>query len=407
MSMNADVRWRQPFPDQLRGLALLGIVVVNVPFLALSGEGYTEESVSGSLDRLVAFLVTMLAAGKFYLIFSFLFGYSTLFILRDGSPANVRIYVRRLVALLLLGLANVVLLFIGDILVTYALLGFALMLLFGRTDRGVLRTAAIVWAVAAVLLVGLTTLGTLGQMLDPESVPVDAAMFDSYNQAMADGTFWQTMVERLHFYPLVLSNVLLGQGIFAFSAFCLGFLAARHQVLGRLSELRRGFRRCAVWGLSLGLPLQFALTWLILGPGRPVGLQIEPVSQIASVALLATAPLLSAGYVGSLALLSLKHPRALAAVAPAGRASLTVYLGESLVLGLVFCGWGLGYFGRLGAAGTTAVAIGSWAALVALIALWLRRFPQGPLETVVGRWTKRPSRRRRGATGKGEDGDTL
>ncbi|TEX50188.1 MAG: hypothetical protein B7C55_12020, partial [Actinomycetales bacterium mxb001] len=76
---------RQMFPDALRGIALLGIILVNVPFLAISAESYDAASVATVWDRTVAFLVTMLAAGKFYIIFSFLFGYSALFILKDGS----------------------------------------------------------------------------------------------------------------------------------------------------------------------------------------------------------------------------------------------------------------------------------------------------------------------------------
>ena len=383
---------RQMFPDALRGIALLGIILVNVPFLAISAESYDAASVATVWDRTVAFLVTMLAAGKFYIIFSFLFGYSSMFILKDGSKPYRRVYRRRLIALLLIGIAHVVFFFVGDILVTYSLLGFALLLLVSRSDRALWLTALIVWIIAACWVIGIAALTALASVLFPEAAAADVTMFDGYNAAMADGTFWQAALERLKVYPFVLTSVLFGQGLFAFVAFCLGMLAARHQFLGRLEDYRSVFRRCAIWGLAVGLPLQFACAWLIMGPGMPVGLAIGPVQQIASAFLLTLAPILSAGYIGALALLALRHPRALAPFGPPGQASLTIYIGESVLLCVIFCGWGFGLFGTLGAAAATGIAIGVWAVLAIAMTLWLRRFSQGPLEWLVGRWTKRPLR---------------
>ena len=281
---------RQAFPDQLRGIALLGIVLVNVPFLAIGAEGYSEASVANGWDRAVAFLVTMLAPGKFYIIFSFLFGYSSLFILKDDSKPYRSVYLRRLVALLLLGIAHAIFFFVGDILITYALLGFALLLLVKRSDRALWLTALIVWIVAACWVIGVALLTLLASLLFPEVTEVDLAMFDAYDASMTDGTFWQAAIERMKVYPIVIFGVILGQGFFAFVAFCLGMLAARYQFLGRLEEFRPWLRRCAIWGLAFGLPLQFACTWFILGPGVPVGLAAPPPSVIASAFLLVLAP---------------------------------------------------------------------------------------------------------------------
>lgn len=381
---------RQAFPDQLRGIALLGIVLVNVPFLAIGAEGYSEASVANSWDRAVAFLVTMLAAGKFYIIFSFLFGYSSLFILKDDSKLYRSVYRRRLVALLLLGIAHAIFFFVGDILITYALLGFALLLLVKRSDRALWLTALIVWIVAACWVIGVALLTLLASLLFPEVTAVDLAMFDAYDASMIDGTFWQAAIERMKVYPIVIFGVILGQGLFAFVAFCVGMLAARYQFLGRLEEFRPWLRRCAIWGLAFGLPLQFACTWFILGPGVPVGLAAPPPSVIASAFLLVLAPILSAGYIGSLALISMRRERLLAPFALPGQASLTIYLGESLLLCVIFCGWGFGLFGTIGAAGTTAIAVACWLALAVAMTFWMRRFAQGPLEWLVGRWAKAP-----------------
>ena len=384
---------RQAFPDQLRGIALLGIILVNVPFMAISGQSYTDASVATGLDRTVAFLVTMLVAAKFYVIFSFLFGYSALFILKDGSKVHRRVYRRRLIALLLLGLAHAIFFFLGDILVTYALLGFALLLLVKRSDRAVWLTALIVYVVAAFWILVLAVLTAVVTVLQPEAATAELGLFDGYDAAMADGTFWQAALERLRLYPVVAVQVIFGQGSLAFVAFCLGMLAARHRFLGRLEEFRPWLRRGAIWGLAIGLPLQFACTCFILGPGLPVGLAAEPQSLVASSVLLILAPILSVGYICALALLSLRFPRLLAPFARPGQASLTIYLGESVLLCVIFCGWGFGLFGTLGAAAVTAIAIACWAALALAMTLWLRRFSQGPLEWLVGRWTKGPLRK--------------
>jgi uncharacterized protein len=104
------------------------------------------------------------------------------------------------------------------------------------------------------------------------------------------------------------------------------------------------------------------------------------------------APLLTLGYIGAFATLALKRPRILRFLAASGRASLTIYLGESLLLCLIFCGWGLGLFGELGAAGVTLIALISWAVLAIALTWWLKRFSQGPLEILVSLATKGPLR---------------
>jgi uncharacterized protein len=124
-----------------------------------------------------------------------------------------------------------------------------------------------------------------------------------------------------------------------------------------------------------------------------VGLAAEPQSLVATSVLLVLAPILSVGYICGLALLSLRFPRLLAPFGRPGQASLTIYLGESVLLCVIFCGWGFGLFGTLGAAAVTAIAIACWAVLAVAMSLWLRRFSQGPLEWLVGRWTKGPLRK--------------
>jgi uncharacterized protein len=106
------------------------------------------------------------------------------------------------------------------------------------------------------------------------------------------------------------------------------------------------------------------------------------VQQAVAVVLgFSTAPALAGGYVALAALLT--RSRVLAAVEPAGRMSLTGYLGESVLLSAVFCGWGLGLLGQLTAFPPAMVALAVWAALEIFSKLWLRRFRYGPSEWLL------------------------
>lgn len=386
MAAAQQPRTRESFPDQLRGLSLLGIVVVNAPFLAISSEGYTVASLDTPLDRAAAMATTFFAEGKFYLLFSFLFGYSTNFIVRDGEPTGRARYRRRLVGLALIGLAHAVFLFIGDILLSYAILGSGLLLLTKKPDRTVLRAATIGAALGAVWLALLTALAFTGEIPlgpDPATLELDAAL--------ADGSFLATASARLAVLPGTLLVVGSLQWGLAFAAFCAGLVAGRRHLLRDIDAHLTLFRRLALWGLLLGLPLQVAATWLTFRDG-PDGLA-DPEA-FAGLALgMTTAPILSAGYLGALALLSRRLPRALQPLRQPGRASLTVYIGESVILCVIFCGWGFGLFGTLGAAAVAATAVATWAVLAVAIRLWLGHFRQGPLEALLATWTGRNAER--------------
>jgi len=126
---------RDSSPDVLRGFALWGIIVVNVAYFSTSvSSGVTGDSIEGSGDAVAAFLVQALASGKFYILFSFLFGYSAHYLLKDPVRGRRR-WVARNVGLIVVGLLHASLLFIGDILFLYGLLGLALTFFLARSDR--------------------------------------------------------------------------------------------------------------------------------------------------------------------------------------------------------------------------------------------------------------------------------
>jgi uncharacterized protein len=367
---------RQALPDQLRGFALLGIIVVNMPFLAVSNVGVWQLQLSSLSDQVVGFLIVALAQGKFYLLFAFLFGYSFTLILKSRSSDGARRYLRRLVGLALLGAGHAYLFFIGDILMSYALLGLVLLLFIGRSTRTILIASAISYLIGLVLL-ALAFVESLGAESSTGGFITDPIALDQALQ----GTFVEAVAGRATALPEALLVQIVINWFPALSMFLLGLAAGRAGTLSDPSKNVRLWRSFVIVGILIGLPAGFASAWLGLVPEDPNG-----VYGIAGVVLgFALAPALSAGYVGAIALVS--HRRFMSYAEPAGRMSLTGYLGESILLSAIFCGWGLGLFGVLSLTQSFLVALGVWFVLEVFAKQWLRRYAYGPFEWLLRSWS--------------------
>ena len=365
---------REVLPDRLRGIALLGIVVVNASYLAISAEGFTQASVDGVANRLTALLVNTFAQGKFYLLFSFLFGYSASFILRDNSKPNRRRYLRRLFALFLFGLAHAVFFFIGDILITYAILGLLLLAVSRRSDGALKRWTIAAVAVALFFILVVASLAA--------AFPEEGSGLGDLEWALASGSFADAALARLEALPTVFFSVFFLQGPMAFAAFVVGLRASRVRLLADPGANLDLWRKLARWGWAIGLPLQAVAAALQIG-AIAAGTPYSPAGAVALALGFTTAPILTAGYIGSIALLIHGKPRFLSIMAPAGRMSLTVYIGESALMSFVFTAYGLDDFARWGAFAVVLTGIASWALLSVFAWLWMKRFSQGPLESLM------------------------
>lgn len=381
---------RDDFVDEIRGVALLGIAVVNVPFLGLSSAGFTAASVAAPLDRFVAMLVVAFAQAKFYLLFSFLFGYSLSYFVDPDRPESMRALRRRLFGLGAIGVAHAWLFFVGDILFAYAVLGSILPWLARRPDRAVLRVAAIGLVVWLALLAAVVA----GASAEPAARRQALAMFEAWDHVFAHGSFMQVAGARMAMWPdvLLLIGVLNGPAVVAM--FCIGLVAGRRRLLAHPAAAAALWRRGALLALAVGLPGGLVSAWLSMGPG------VDPARpdarQLAGVAIgFVTAPALSWGYLAALAWLHERVPRLLAPFRPAGRMSLSGYVGESVLLSFVFCGYGLGWFAKVGAAPAVAIAVAAWVVLDVLARGWHGVAQRGPMESALRWWTRQaPSRRR-------------
>ncbi|MFD7502295.1 DUF418 domain-containing protein [Streptomyces sp. NPDC059850] len=364
--------------DVLRGFALLGILLVNVQMMAGPQVRPGGVLVASHPDQVVEWLVTALISAKFYLLFSFLFGYS--FALqrasaeRAGEPFAPR-HLRRLICLFLLGLAHGVLLFSGDVLTVYAVLSLVLFALRDTPARTLLRAAAwlVVGTSVCLLAWGAVTV-SFGEPLRPQ----DIASAVETNVAAYRGGPGSVVETHLRSLRTMLGwNIVYGADMLA--AFLAGLVAGRRHLLADSGRYRAQMRRIVLWCLPIGLA---GGVFMAICRNGPLDARWYDVGSAIGVL---TAPLLSAVYVCGLLLLLRTGPgrRVGRALAPAGRMALTNYLGQSLVMALVFTGYGLAWYGRYGTTAVLAGCLFLYVAQLAVSRVLLRHVRYGPAEWLL------------------------
>ncbi len=366
--------------DALRGFALLGILTVNVWFFADSGtlQGGPDPSTGTGIDRAIRFLVATFFEGKFYLLFSLLFGYGLAVSLPAGQSDAVRRTTRRLGFLAVLGVLHGVTLFYGDILLTYAIAGTLLLAFRPGSARTAIRVAvAITAAVALLLAISAVVILLEG---DAGSGVREAAVSSSD----AAGAF----AANAEAYGVVLPSVVVFQGPLALAAFYAGHALATLGVLRPEAPAPQVLRRVVLLALPLGLAGSVVQAYLsTYGSSAGVSLFATPISVVAS-------PLVTLGYAAAILLLLRARggDRVTAILAPVGRLSLTNYLMQSVILCLVFTGYGLGLMDRVPFPAVLLMVVALFAVQIGTSRLVLRRFGTGPFEEALRRFVYRTPR---------------
>ncbi|MFE3737944.1 DUF418 domain-containing protein [Streptomyces sp. NPDC059134] len=372
--------------DALRGFALLGILMVNIGFFA---SGYTlldtpDPARDAWHDHLASGVVEFFFESKFYLLFSFLFGYSFTLLLNSAAARGLSFrprFLRRIGGLFLIGVANAVLLFYGDILVTYAVLGLVLFLVRGISPRRALWVAGIVTGAVLFVLLALAVLVVLIDSASAAPTAAERAAMLADGRAATEamrGGFGSVVEGRLDALSTAFPMILFFQGPLAFSAFLVGLAAGKHRALDHTAAAdpdayRRKLRLIQLVGFPVGIAGSLFYTLA------------ADDNLFAPAANTATAPFLTAAYVATLLRVfrTERGARLGEVLARPGRMALTNYLSQSLLCGLVFTGMGLGLVGRMPYAGMIAVALGIYALQVVWSAWWMRRFRIGPVEWLL------------------------
>lgn len=364
--------------DVLRGFALLGILLMNME--AFSGP--PDLSFTGidahwqGLDRWADAFVYVFVQGKFFTLFSLLFGAGFAVMAQRADAAGrpfTGFYLRRSLALLGIGLLHAVLLWSGDILVAYALLSF-LLLALRPVPQGWLPVLGIGTYLAAAAF--MLFLGVIISLLPAEAMDQQASLaqasIEAQRQVYGHGSYGQALLQRLRDAGVAL-GALVVVGPQVLGMFLLGSWFARSGAIARPGERRQLFAllRWLAWPLGLVVMLLSAAWLPYVAPGR-FDLPSASVYALNAIAGL----LMCLGYLAW----GVRWSHRLHWLAPAGRMALSNYLGQSLVCTLVFYGYGLGWFEQMGRAWQLLFALALFALQVAFSALWLRYFRFGPVE---------------------------
>lgn len=358
--------------DILRGLALFGVLAVNllIAFRTPIFESYlpARPSFEGA-DRAADLFMRYVLQGKALTLFAFLFG-AGLAIQWERLAARgegpYRLF-RRLGVLLAFGLAHLLLVWNGDILTEYALLGFVATPLVAAGPARLLRWAFTLFAISVLL-----------SLLPWPAIP-DPGMFAIENEIASriysSGTWLEIRDYSLRELEIT-QPMLLYLHPQTLGLFLLGAWAWRSGLLRDPARHRRLLHAIALGGLAGGAVLTHLGNTEAWMPATPLGaVLLFPSFSLAPVVL-------AMGYAAAL-LLAMQHVRvrrALAIFAPAGRMAFSNYIAQSLVFTTLFFGYGLGLMGRVGPAAALALGAAVYAVQVAWSAAWLRRHRFGPLE---------------------------
>ena len=376
---------RDSFPDILRGFALFGIALVNIPLLAIDPVLHNEGAdLTVFSNASAAFVVMAFFQAKFYLLFSFLFGYSAHYVIKD-SKANRGRWVGRSIGLVILGILHFSLLFFGDILFVYGLFGLLLLAFYFRKEKTLKVWVWVIYVITGLLFAAFSALTLIGeQLLALKGKTITRLDTANFSAVMTSTSFIESIGLRQELWLTAAPSAFLLQSPLVFVAFLVGVLAARKNSLGS-SANPSTMKKLAIWGFSLGLPLQLFSAYLYVQNAVADTYSYGMYLSAISINFL-TAPILSAGFVGLLWLISQKLK--LGILSSAGKYSLTVYLSQSVVFATLFSGWGFGLFAELGVLPVTLIAAATWLVLAVLAHLVSKSGRKGPMETLLTNFSR-------------------
>lgn len=375
--------------DVLRGLALLGIALANFPefslYSFLSAEAADAMPTAG-IDRIVHYLQYIFIDGKFYTIFSLLFGIGFSIIIANAARRDAngfRIFYRRMFVLLLIGFLHLMFLWSGDILMLYALLGMLLPLF-----RNVSNRALLVWAFTMLAIPVAVDFIVELSGIRPSASVVELQQFYCAKYGITDENFAYWLRDAEHYsetFKFLIQGALVRMQEFidgnryfkVMGLFLLGFYIGRNRFYADLESRKLQLNRIVRYGFIIGLPLSFLYAWSAMN-SRPWGLGMHAVLYFISVFPLGFA------YVAGICLLYLHCPqwKGFRFFAMPGRMALTNYIGQSLFGMLLFYGIGFAFGAGVGLVYVVLIATGVWIVQALFSGMWLHYCQFGPLEWI-------------------------
>ncbi len=365
--------------DLLRGFALLGIFIANMihfqsPYLYV--DPYTW--FSSPSDAATFKVIDIFVEGSFYPIFAMLFGYG-LNMQYEKTLANRSAFApmmaRRLAVLLGIGVIHAWFVWSGDVLFTYAAMGFIMIAFVKISKKWILPIAALLYIIpnaffyaATRFLEAVSPNSVLAGYVDIQQIElaISAYGLGSFGEIFSFRFFeWLTfgLLGALSGLVLILPLIMLGAGL------------SKRRIFERAGEMKGRIAIITVLALAVGI-------WL-----KAVPFIGEPTLSAQMLQSVFGGPILAAGYVGLLLLLSqISLLRTVfRPVSKAGRMSLTTYIMQSIVATTIFYSYGFGMYGKVDLETGVWIAVGIFVIQVIIAEIWLMKFRMGPIEWV---WRK-------------------
>lgn len=386
-----DTPARHQSLDVIRGVAVMGILLANIVAFGLPEAAYFSPLAwgrSGAPEKLAWFLNFVFVEGRFRGLFSALFGASMLLVIEraDANGDNgVALHLRRMFWLLVIGCLHLYLFWWGDILAHYALTGVIALFFHQQRARTLLLLALMMLLVSVIL--NAASAAALFAAAD-RATPAEVALWNGFASAFGvpprgdmlreiaamRGSFgdaaawrWHHAVDPFTFLPIVAPDT-LGAMLLGMAGLRSGFVTA--------SWTPAAYRRVALVGVPLSLAGYAAVGWHTMASGFDQ-------RWVYTGSLVLSLPLRMCGYVSyaaTIMLLARPDGPLAARFAATGRMAFSNYLGTTLVMDLLFTGWGLGLFGALDRAWLYAIVPVVWLVMLTWSPAWLARFRHGPLE---------------------------
>lgn len=387
------IKKRLPLLDALRGFALLGICLANYEELSLFSfldVNHTANVESGLMDKIQHFLIYFFVEGKFYTIFSVLFGIGFSIII--GNAVNrgangMRIFYRRMMLLLCIGFMHLMLLWSGDILMLYAAMGMILPLFYNC------KIKTLLWWALLFLFLPIPS-AYIVSTFDLQPCSWFYAQMDYWQSRFGIGD-WGTWLKDSQSYVDVLKFLVMGafermtefissdRYFKVLGLFLIGLIIGKSKIYAEVETHRLLLKRVIIIGFIVGIPIAilYALDG-VNGYGYPK--YVHNILEALSIYPMGLAYMAAFALYAKRIVKPLTYP---------GRMALSCYIGQSLIGICLFYGFGLGLGMTMSLPQVMLTAVGVYVFEIIFAYVWMKYFTYGPLEWIwrmltYGQWLK-------------------
>lgn len=377
---------RHSLLDALRGFALLGVLLANM--VSHSGYFFLSEDQraafdTAQIDHYAEWIEHFLIDGKFYSLFSMLFGIGFALQMKRASSTDINFasrFRRRLLIMFVLGLLHAILFYVGDILTIYAITGLFLILFRNKSDRFILRAAVILTLLPIVqyaIMLGVN-LANSSAPSPPETGP---RFLDQVIDTYRTGTYLEIIKNNLG--GLIIGRYpdlfFTGRFLRVLAMFLIGFYVSKNLIHANVQAYRPLIRKVMIGGVVIGIPCNIVLAMMMTSEAY---YKLEPIGIIQPIVYAFGVPALCLFYASAFTLLFEKPnwKKRLRVFAPVGQMALTNYLMQSVICAFIFLSYGLAMEALVGPAKLSLIAFAIYIGQLIYSPIWLRYFHFGPAE---------------------------